>query len=138
MVVPRVTAVVGLTALGLLSAAPAMAASCGSGNPVMAPGNGHYLSYKLHPSKIRTGQPFAMIITVSSPDAQPFTGTIQVDAVMPAHSHGMNYRPTVRRLEPGVFRAEDMLFHMRGHWQFRFALTSDGRTVRLAVDHQQR
>ena len=138
MGIPRIAAVVGLVMLGLLSVAPAMAADCDVDKTIMASGDGLRLSYQLKPNEIRTGQPFAMTITVCGPDARPFTGTLQVDAVMPAHRHGMNYRPTVRRLEPGVYRADGMLFHMRGHWQFRFALGADNGTVRLAADHQQR
>lgn len=43
----------------------------------------------------------------------------RIDAWMPAHRHGMNYRPSVAALGPGRFRADGLLFHMPGRWEFR-------------------
>ena len=44
--------------------------------------------------------------------------TPRIDAWMPAHRHGMNYRPDVRSMAPGTFRAEGLLLHMPGRWEF--------------------
>lgn len=49
----------------------------------------------------------------------------RVDATMPEHGHGMNYRPTVETLGGGRFRARGLLLHMPGRWQLSFAL-ADG------------
>lgn len=43
---------------------------------------------------------------------------VVVDAIMPAHRHGMNYRPAITALTDGRYRASGLLFHMPGHWQF--------------------
>ena len=40
----------------------------------------------------------------------------RLDAEMPAHRHGMNYRPSVVALGPGRYRAEGLMFHMPGLW----------------------
>ena len=41
---------------------------------------------------------------------------LAVDATMPAHRHGMNYRPSLQPLGDGRWRVEGLLFHMRGTW----------------------
>lgn len=45
---------------------------------------------------------------------------IRVAADMPAHGHGMNYKPTLTTLAPGRIRLEGLLFHMPGRWRFTF------------------
>ncbi len=58
---------------------------------------------------------------------------IQVDAHMPAHRHGMNYRPSLIPVADGVYRAEGLMLHMPGRWEFLFDLSADGRTDRIAA-----
>ena len=41
---------------------------------------------------------------------------------MPEHRHGMNYAPSVTRLGPQRWRAEGLMFHMPGKWEFIFEL----------------
>lgn len=57
--------------------------------------------------------------------------SLKVDAHMPAHRHGMNYKPQVKPLGNGRWRAEGLLFHMPGAWEFLFEL--DGE--RLSAKH---
>ena len=59
-----------------------------------------------------------------------------IDATMPEHRHGMNYRPTVIDGPDGRFLAEGMLFHMPGRWQLIFEVRSANRTERLTRDLQ--
>ncbi len=54
-----------------------------------------------------------------------------VDADMPAHRHGMNYRPSVRALGDGRWLAEGLLLHMPGRWRFVFDVVREGRRQRL-------
>jgi hypothetical protein len=49
-----------------------------------------------------------------------------VDAQMPEHRHGMNYRPTVSATGNGRYVAEGLLFHMPSRWQLRFDVERDG------------
>ena len=57
---------------------------------------------------------------------------LEVDATMPAHGHGMNYTPElgarVTTADGSRYRAEGMLFHMPGEWQW---------SVRIQVAEQQ-
>jgi hypothetical protein len=55
----------------------------------------------------------------------------RVDATMPQHGHGMNYRPTVESLGDGRFRASGLLLHMPGRWQLSFVV--GGETLRAAL-----
>lgn len=44
---------------------------------------------------------------------------IKIDAIMPAHQHGMNYTPQILELGDGKFQAASMFFHMPGIWQLQ-------------------
>ena len=57
--------------------------------------------------------------------------SIRVDALMPEHRHGMNYAPRVQPLGPGRWRAEGLMFHMPGKWEFVFELRAAGATDRM-------
>jgi cytochrome c peroxidase len=50
--------------------------------------------------------------------------TLKVDAHMPEHRHGMNYTPSLKKTGPGQWRAEGLLFHMPGKWEFVFEIDS--------------
>jgi hypothetical protein len=53
---------------------------------------------------------------------------------MPAHRHGMNYRPSVASLAGGRFRAEGLLFHMPGHWEFIVEIGGERLTAPVELD----
>lgn len=56
----------------------------------------------------------------------------RVDADMPAHRHGMNYRTTVVALSPpGRYRAEGLLLHMPGRWRLIVELALPQGPLRL-------
>ena len=59
---------------------------------------------------------------------------LAVDAIMPEHKHGMNYRPTVVPGKDGRYRAEGFLFHMPGRWEVNFDVRSGGGNERLSHD----
>ena len=52
---------------------------------------------------------------------------LRVDADMPAHRHGMNYRPTLQLQEEGRFTAQGLLLHMPGRWRIRLEVEHQGR-----------
>ena len=57
-----------------------------------------------------------------------------VDASMPAHKHGMNYRPTIRPLGNGRFHVDGMMLHMSGQWEFAFEVRAGKDLMRLTHD----
>lgn len=75
----------------------------------------------------RVGEHFALELAVC-----PAPKELRVDAWMPEHRHGMNYRPSVVARGDGRFRAEGLLFHMPGRWEFLFELRGRGATERFA------
>ena len=58
----------------------------------------------------------------------------RVDADMPEHRHGMNYRPTLAERGAGRYVAEGLLFHMPGHWRLMFDVEHGPRRTRLAAE----
>lgn len=86
----------------------------------------HTILYRAAPA-LRVGAHFALELAVC-----PAPGELLVDAWMPEHRHGMNYRPSVTALGDGRYRAEGLLFHMPGRWEFLFELRGGGGTERFA------
>ena len=89
----------------------------------------HVLVFKSAP--ISVSEHFALeIAACAKSGAAP--ESLKVDAHMPEHRHGMNYVPEVKTLGPGRWRAEGLLFHMPGKWEFIFEIRAGGTTDRLA------
>jgi hypothetical protein len=83
------------------------------------------------PTPVPVGRHFELRFVVCSGAQLRRDARVQVDADMPAHRHGMNYRAAVSPLADGVQRAEGMMFHMPGTWRVIFDVALDGRTLRL-------
>ena len=91
-----------------------------------------HLAWRTEPAALAVGQPFVLIVSLCPADAR----LTRVDATMPEHRHGMNYRPTIQALGPGRWRAEGLLWHMSGRWELRLDVTAaDGgaHTARQSV-----
>lgn len=85
------------------------------------------LAWRAEPAPIAVSRPFALIVTLCPADAR----LLRVDATMPEHRHGMNYRPSLRPLGGGVWRVEGLLWHMGGRWELRLDVEADGATQAL-------
>jgi cytochrome c peroxidase len=83
------------------------------------------------PESISVARHFAVEIAVCAKSAV-VPEAIKVDAHMPEHRHGMNYAPAVKFLGTGRWRAEGLMFHMPGKWEFLFEVRAAGNTDRLA------
>lgn len=134
----RACAVAALAALlGLLPGRSAAAdGDCGPGPEVRhrleAASARHRVVFVPQPAPLASGRHFALDITVCPRAGASLPLALRVDADMPAHRHGMNYRPTVRVLGDGRYRADGLLLHMPGRWRFSFELSADGRLERLS------
>lgn len=49
--------------------------------------------------------------------------TIEIDAVMVTHNHGMNTTPVVEKQPDGTFVCNGMMFHMEGQWDVVVTVT---------------
>ena len=92
------------------------------------------VAWRTRPDPIVVSEPFALEMSVcAKPGAPPVEG-VAVDATMPEHRHGMNYRPSVTDGPDGRFLAEGMLFHMPGKWRLIFDLRAGSVSERLTQD----
>lgn len=126
-----------LLALVLLLPWPAIAEPClqaGAGALMTSPGDGRFrVALATEPVAIKVGSPFKVLLSVCS-DAGAAIEQLAVDATMPAHRHGMNYKPEVIAMGDGRYEARGFLFHMPGAWQFAVTIHSKGQPSRLKLD----
>lgn len=87
----------------------------------------HLVLYRTRPAPPRVGEHFVLEFAVC-----PAPESVRVDAQMPEHRHGMNYRPTVTALGEGRYRAEGLMLHMAGRWELVFEMRSGGTSERVA------
>ena len=118
----------------LLLAALFMPAAA-AGQPCELPGSvaqklqspSHVALLRTQPASLKVGEHFVLEFAVCPPPT-----AVRVDATMPEHRHGMNYRPTIAALGGGRYRAEGLMFHMAGRWELVFEVRSKGATERVA------
>jgi cytochrome c peroxidase len=82
------------------------------------------------------GKFFSVEIAACAKPGNPAPETLKLDAHMPEHKHGMNYAPEVKPLGPGRWRAEGLMFHMPGKWEFIFEIRAAGRTDRVTQEYR--
>jgi len=82
---------------------------------------------------VALGQPFTVDIRICA-DAGETIERIGVDATMPAHRHGMNYRPEVTQTGENAYTASGLLFHMRGEWQIAVSAYGADSTTLFTLD----
>jgi hypothetical protein len=87
--------------------------------------------YRTRPAAIAVGRHFAVeaVVCAGGP-----ARVLHVDADMPEHRHGMNYRARVSAAGEGRFVAEGLLFHMPGRWRLLIHVERGGHAERLAAD----
>jgi hypothetical protein len=87
------------------------------------------LAWRTQPAAVVQGQPFVLFVRVCPSRA----ALVAVDAMMPEHRHGMNYKPSIHALGGGRFRVEGLLWHMSGRWQWRFELREGEGTAPVVM-----
>jgi hypothetical protein len=124
-----------LVGTGFVVFVPRAAASCAPLREFAAHGRVEsgdvVVMFRTEPAPIEVGRHFSVEAIVC---ANPPARGLRVDAQMPEHRHGMNYRARVSAVGDGRFVAQGLLFHMPGRWQLLFDVERDGRTERLATD----
>jgi hypothetical protein len=130
----------GLAASALVAivmpAAPVAASACGVPADFAARARveegGVVIVYRTVPDTIVVGQHFSIDALVCADTGSPVLA--RVDAQMPEHRHGMNYRPTVAPSGTGRYVAQGLMFHMPGRWQLVFDVERAGQRMRLTSD----
>ncbi len=91
----------------------------------------HYMiAFRPEPLRVEVGEPFSLILNVCTKSGNP-AELVAVDAQMPEHRHGMNYRPTIVGAGDGRFRADGMVFHMPGRWEIALDVRAGEESERL-------
>ncbi|MDH4095985.1 MAG: FixH family protein [Betaproteobacteria bacterium] len=114
-----------LAALLALAAPAALACEMPGGPAEKLQSATHTILYRAEPG-LGVGRHFALAVAVCPPPKD-----VRVDAWMPDHRHGMNYRPSIAPLGDGRYRADGLLFHMPGRWEFLFEVRGAGGTERF-------
>ena len=107
---------------GLVLAGPAVGceAALRGENVHRADGTTYVVAWRTDPALLRVSEFFTIEVVTCAKTEAPLPADLRIDAVMPEHKHGMNYRPTVAATGVGRFRAEGLLLHMPGLWEFSF------------------
>lgn len=80
--------------------------------------------------RVPLAEPFALQVVLCPARAR----LLAVDATMPAHRHGMNYRPSLQALGDGRWQVQGLLWHMAGTWSLRLDVALDDRNQVLRQD----
>jgi hypothetical protein len=132
IVASRSAAVRRLVALVVCASARAFAQPCElpAGGQVVANADATVrLAYRFEPPELKTDRHFTLLVDACSAAT---IDVLAIDAQMPEHRHGMNYMPVVTKIGANRWKADGLLLHMPGRWEFRFDLRTAGRTERLA------
>ena len=121
-------------AAALFASGAASAQSCGADLvfPRMLESDRYVVAYRTLPSPVVAGEHFVVDFAVCPRKGAAAPAAVRVDASMPEHKHGMNYRPVVVAMGDGRYKAEGLMFHMSGRWEMTFDLVTPAGTERLA------
>ncbi len=123
------------SALGTLAFLPAATAvACELPPGVRIESERVSISYSTVPAKIVVGQPFVLELAACAKQGAPVADGVKMDAHMPEHRHGMNYRTKVVPQGAGRFHSEGWLFHMPGRWEFIFDVGAERLTHSVRVE----
>jgi hypothetical protein len=87
---------------------------------------------------IPVGKHFAVRVEVCSKNPSDLVSAFKIDADMPAHKHGMNYKPSVIKQSETIFLAQGLMFHMPGQWRVQFEFesgTTPSQKIRVSKEH---
>ena len=88
------------------------------------------VTWQPDPAPITVGKHFALDMQICPAHAV----LTRADANMPEHQHGMNYRPSFKRVgdaKDGRWRTEGWLLHMPGRWDLRLDVQLGGRVEKI-------
>lgn len=92
--------------------------------------DGFSVNFSIEPEDIQVGQPFSLVMRICE-NGKPWSGGLDVDAGMPSHGHGMNYRLEIQAAGGGAYNANGLVFHMPGEWRLSFRLSTENGSLEL-------
>lgn len=88
---------------------------------------------QVNPKTIPLNAPFDATVTICS-QSERLPTRLVVDATMPAHKHGMNYKVTAASVDDRTYGVNNLLFHMPGVWRLEVTAYDNGRPHRFTHD----
>jgi len=131
---PRLIACVATVLCGIALGCPlALAQNCGAdlagAQRIESPD--YLVAFRTRPAKIAVGEHFSVEFALCARGSARVPEAVAVDARMPEHHHGMNYKPTVKKVADH-YRADGLMFHMPGRWELGFDLDAGEKKEHLA------
>jgi hypothetical protein len=118
-----------------LLAAALPAAACKpelpGGNFSTTEGRRYAAAWRTQPAAVEIGRHFTVEIALCAREGATAPEALRVDAHMPEHRHGMNYKTRVSSVGAGRYSAEGLMFHMPGRWEYIFEVRAGEHTERL-------
>lgn len=93
----------------------------------------HVVTFRSTPAPLPLNASFGLDIAICAKDGSAVPAP-RIEASMPAHRHGMNYRPRLTETQKGLFRADGLLFHMPGRWELVFEVAGERLTATHDLD----
>lgn len=115
----------------------ASAADCKAGEDVKMKPERQRTSLSAHistvPTTVPVGQPFSAKVVICGEEGK-LVDSLSIDATMPRHRHGMNYKPTITSGGDRIYEATGLFFHMPGLWRFAVTVQSKEMRQRFTYD----
>ncbi|MEH6475755.1 MAG: hypothetical protein V7727_08695 [Sneathiella sp.] len=105
-------------------------------NSLKGTGEVYAVSVTTIPAQVMVGKPFSVRVSVCSKKGQSFLGDIKINAMMPMHKHGMNYKPSIEKISDGKFEMKGFVFHMPGKWQYKIDLKQGDSSDKVLIDYK--
>ena len=94
------------------------------------------LHYRVKSPPLKVAQHFSMQFLLCRDETALQIEAFKLDALMPAHGHGMNYKASINWLDDGLVEASGMLFHMPGQWRVTVNISYDGVARQTRLDFE--
>jgi len=98
-------------------------------------GNGMTLLHRSESSPLETGRHITLRFRICRGGETLKPDRFKIDARMPAHNHGMNYRAAIEIAADGLVEASGLLFHMPGHRRVRVDFSADDAIQQVNFDY---
>ncbi|MEM7750628.1 MAG: hypothetical protein AAF346_20430 [Pseudomonadota bacterium] len=86
-----------------------------------------------NPAIVSVGSPFSASVVICGAKGTAIE-RFTIDATMPRHRHGMNYKPKIVSGAKHTYEASGLFFHMPGLWRFEVTVQAKQKRQRFTYD----
>ncbi|MEM7563940.1 MAG: hypothetical protein AAF353_12955 [Pseudomonadota bacterium] len=91
--------------------------------------------YRTDATPISVAEHFVLQLQICQGGRAAPVQQFKLDANMPMHGHGMNYRPDIVQLKDGAYRVAGLMFHMSGNWRVEMSFKLQGDSYKTHFDY---